>query len=84
MKVSKEKQALIGAYKRCFAGEDGQAVLNHLRKLANVDRAHILPGVDIDEKRLLYNEARRALVLSIMSAIDREFTEDSEQEIAFT
>ena len=82
MKINKERQALIGAYKRCFAGEDGQVVLNHLKKLANVTRAHFVPGAVIDERDLIYKEARRALVLGIISAVERDDADDPEQELA--
>ena len=84
MKISKERQALIGAYKRCFAGDDGQIVLNHLKSKANMNKAHFVSGIGIDEKLLIYSEARRSLVLGIISLVEREYTEDPEQELALT
>lgn len=81
-KLNKEQQARFGSYKRCFATDDGKYVLEDLKKMTHFYRAHFPSGAAIDEKLLLYDEARRALVLGIIQKVEREFTEDSQQETA--
>ena len=62
-------RTLVLAYKATFATETGQIVLGDLRNAGNMAKGHLRAGAPIDKDLLLFNEARRMLVLDIEKLI---------------
>ena len=67
--VNEQQKHLIQCYKTCFATEPGKAVLADLRKIGGLDGTRLLPGHPFDVNQLIYDEARRGLVLGILNRI---------------
>ena len=63
-------RALVLAYKAVFGTEIGKLVLDDLCDAGHMTKAHLRPGAPIDKDLLLFNEARRMLVLDIHKMID--------------
>lgn len=69
---SAARQSAVGreveiAFARCFSGDDGARVLNHLHAIT-LDRAL---GPDADDRTMRHLEGQRALVLHLRTLIDR-------------
>jgi hypothetical protein len=62
-----EEPALCGAFARCFAGADGQAVLEHLRR--TVLERRLAPNASDAELRHL--EGQRCAVAHIVAMVER-------------
>lgn len=69
--TDKQKQ-LIMAYKTAFSTDAGKMVLDDLKKKGNLNRSHFVPSAtgEINTNLLIYDEARRALVLGILAKVD--------------
>ena len=65
---SVRNEDLLRAFERCFGGEDGALVMNHLRALT-LDRAL---GADAPSPALRHLEGQRQLVVYIANLADRE------------
>lgn len=61
--VEKELKRIKAAFRRCFASDSGQMVLDHLEKTFNSTTSFV-PG---DSHRSAWNEGRRALYLELKS-----------------
>jgi len=68
--TDKERQRCI-AYKACFGTDAGRDVLAHLKLTAHVNAPHFDRRPPIDTNLLIYDEARRALVLGIIGRVEK-------------
>ena len=64
---------LAAAYKTAFGGDAGQLVLADLKKLTNFNRSHFFGPLDeTGMNNLIYDEARRSLVLGIIARVEAD------------
>jgi hypothetical protein len=84
--VDTSERALVMDYKVTFSGEHGQRVLDHLCRLSTINRPSlgVVPGQPLDVNRLIYDEAQRSVVLSILAKVRVVLTEDDKPEVAVT
>ena len=68
--MTPEQEALVGAYKRCFATDDGQAVLADLKKKSTLNCTHVQVHVGIDVNKLIWDEAQRSIILYIVGKVE--------------
>jgi len=73
--LTPKQKAIVTAYKRCFATEDGLEVLKDLKRWTILNRPGILAGQPIDKDRLLFDEAQRMLILYILSKVEANLDE---------
>ena len=66
-----ERKALVSAYQRTFATEDGLKVIADLKKIVHYSRSHFTGG-PIESNMLIFDEARRGLVLGIIAKIEAD------------
>lgn len=67
--MTEQEKKLISDYKATFSTDSGRNVLSHLKKMTNFGRSHFSSG-PIDANALIYDEARRGLVLRIIQYIE--------------
>jgi hypothetical protein len=78
-----EKIKVIQAYQTCFSTDAGKSVLEHLKWLVHYNRCHITTDGPIDPNRLIADEARRGLVLGIITKVEAN-PDESKPEFAIT